>query len=139
MRTSQFLFKTSRSDFGDAESSSHRLLLRSGMIQQLIAGVYSYAPLAQKSLSRISNVVRQEVDKQGGLEVRMPALQPRDIWEKTGRDLVFGLTLFNLKDRRNRDLVLAPTHEEAVTLLARSLIESYRDLPAIMYPPSDVS
>ncbi len=133
MRTSQFLLKTSRNDFGDAESTSHRLLLRTGMIQQLVSGIYTYAPLAQKSLAKISSIVRQEIDIQGGLEVRMPALQPRDIWEKTGRDLALGATLFSLKDRRNRELVLAPTHEEAVTLLAKSLIESYRDLPAIMY------
>ena len=88
MRTSQFLLKTSRNDFGDAESTSHRLLLRTGMIQQLVSGIYTYAPLAQKSLAKISSIVRQEIDIQGGLEVRMPALQPRDIWEKTGRDLV---------------------------------------------------
>ena len=122
MRTSQFLLKTSRNDFGDAESTSHRLLLRAGMIQQLVSGIYTYAPLAQKSLAKISSIVRQEIDIQGGLEVRMPALQPRDIWEKTGRDLALGATLFSLKDRRNRELVLAPTHEEAVTLLAKSLI-----------------
>jgi prolyl-tRNA synthetase len=133
MRISNFLLKTSRNDYGDAESSSHRLLLRSGMIQQLASGVYSYTPLAQKSLLKISNIVRHEIDMQGGLEVRMPALQPRDIWEKTGRDLTFGLTLFSFKDRRNRELVLAPTHEEAATILASSLIESYRDLPTIIY------
>ena len=109
MRLSQFLSRTLRSDPSEAETSNHKLMLRAGMIQQLAAGVYSYAPLAQRSLTKISNIIRQEMDAAGGQEIRMPVLQPIEIWNKSGRAAAFGDNLFTVEDRRGRRMVMAPT------------------------------
>ena len=133
MRLSQFLGRTLRSDPSEAETSNHKLMLRAGMIQQLAAGVYSYAPLAQRSLTKISNIIRQEMDAAGGQEVKLPTLQPRELWQQSGRDATFGPDLIRLQDRRNREMVLAPTHEEAITLLVKQYLQSYRDLPLLVY------
>ncbi len=133
MRLSQFLGKTLRDDPAEAETQNHRLMLRSGMIQQVAAGVYSYAPLAQRSLTKVANIVREEMDAAGGQEVKLPALQPRELWQQTGRDAAFGPDLMRLKDRREREMIIAPTHEEAVTLLVKQHMQSYRDLPLLVY------
>ncbi|MEX2599554.1 MAG: proline--tRNA ligase [Dehalococcoidia bacterium] len=133
MRTSQFLSRTLRQDPGEAETASHRLMLRAGMLMQVAAGVYAYLPMALRSLKKIERIIREEMDAAGGQEVRMPALQPIETWQETKRDQAFGLNLFRLRDRRERDLVLAPTHEEVVTAIARTHIESYRDLPTTIY------
>ena len=133
MRVTQSLFRTQRSDPGEAETPSHRLLLKTGMVQQVAAGVYSYGPLAQRALAKIQTIIREEMDAAGGLEVKLPALQPRDLWQSTGRDQAFGPDMLRLQDRRGREMVMAPTHEETVTLLARQFIQSYRDLPRILY------
>jgi prolyl-tRNA synthetase len=133
MRASRFLTKTLRQDPGEAETVSHRLMLRAGMMQQVAAGVYTYLPLALRALHRIERIIREEMDAAGGQEVRMPTLQPIETWAETGRDAAFGANLFHLHDRRERELVLAPTHEEVVTAIARASVESYRDLPRTIY------
>ena len=133
MRVSKLFGKTQREIPSEADTTSHQLLLRSGMVQQLTSGVYSYLPLAWRVLTKISNIVRDEMDKAGGQEVHLPILQPLELWQKTGRDQAFGDNLFRLSDRRDRPLVLGPTHEEVATDLASRFIQSYRDLPLKLY------
>ena len=133
MRFSQLISKTLRTDPAEAETVSHRLMLKAGMIHQVASGVYSYLPLAWRSLRKIENIIRQEMDAAGGQEIRMPALQPTELWEETGRRAAFGDNLFTLHDRRGRPMVLAPTHEEVVTNIVRANVQSYRDLPVILY------
>ena len=133
MRLSQSLSKTIREAPAEAETASHQLMLRAGLIYQVAAGLYAYLPLAYRSLRKIEEIIREEMNLVGGQEVHMPALQPLDLWKKTGRDKALGETLFKVKDRRERDLVLAPTHEEVVTSLVKSNVNSYRDLPLIVY------
>ena len=133
MRFSRMVSKTLRSDPPDAETASHRLLLRAGLIHQVAAGVYSYLPLALRSLRKIENIIRKEMDAAGGQELMMPALQPEELWEQTGRRKAFGDNMFSLEDRRGRPMVLAPTHEEVITNLVKANVQSYRDLPLILY------
>ena len=129
----RFLSKTLRQDPADTETASHRLMLKAGMVQQVAAGVYAYLPLALRSLGKIERIVREELDAAGGQEVRMPALQPLETWQQTNRDQSLGPILFRLQDRRERDLVLAPTHEEVVTGILKANVSSYRDLPLLVY------
>jgi len=133
MRLSQFFGKTQRELPAEADTASHQLLLRAGMVDQLAAGVYSYLPLAWRVIKNIEAVIRQEMDAAGGQELMMPVLQPLELWESTGRDKTFGESLFTLSDRRLRKLALGPTHEEVVTTLASRYIQSYRDLPVLLY------
>lgn len=117
----------------EAETLSHRLLLKAGMIQQVAAGIYSYLPLGWRALRKIEQVIREEMDAAGGQELMLPALQPFELWEESGRYRSFGKSLFTLTDRRQRKLCLGPTHEEVATLLARRWVKSYRDLPLLIY------
>ena len=133
MRFTRLLTKTLRSDPPEAETASHRLMLKAGLIHQVAAGIYSYLPLAWRSLRKIENIIREEMDAAGGQELMMPTLQPMEMWEHTGRRAAFGDNLFSLEDRRGRAMVLAPTHEEVVTGIVRANIQSYRDLPVILY------
>ena len=133
MRASVFLSRTLRQDPGEAETVSHRLMLRAGMMMQVAAGVYSYLPLALRSIRKIEQIVREEMDAAGGQEALMPTLQPVELWRLTGRADAFGQNLFRLNDRREREMVLAPTHEETVTAIAGAHVESYRDLPLVIY------
>ena len=133
MRYSRFFGKTLREEPSEAETASHRLLLKAGMIRQVASGVYSYLPLAWRALKKIEGVIRHEMDAAGGQEVRLPALQPQDLWEETGRREAFGQNLFTLQDRRERPLVMAPSHEEVFTLLVKAHVHSYRDLPQLLY------
>ena len=133
MRFTRLLTKTLRDDPPEAETASHRLMLRAGMIHQVAAGVYSYLPLAWRSLRKIENIIREEMDAAGGQELMMPSLQPVELWEHTGRKAAFGDSLFSLEDRRGRPMVLAPTHEEVVTGIVKAHVQSYRDLPLILY------
>ena len=133
MRMTSYFGKTLREEPGEAETASHRLLLKSGMIQQVASGVYSYLPLAWRSLRKIENIMRHEMDAAGGQEVRMPALHPLELWKESGRAEAMGQTLFTMIDRRERLMVMAPTHEEVVTLMVRANVHSYRDLPQILY------
>ncbi|MBI4236045.1 MAG: proline--tRNA ligase [Chloroflexi bacterium] len=133
MRFTQLFGKTLREDPAEADTASHRLLLRAGLIHQVAAGVYSYLPLALRSLRKIEAVIREEMNAAGGQEVLLPVLQPEELWQKSGRAAAFGPTLFRLKDRRDRPLVLGPTHEEVVTDLVHRNVRSYRDLPLCLY------
>ena len=127
------LEKTLRDDPAEAEIVSHRLMLRAGLINQVAAGVYSYLPLAWRSLRKIEQIIRDEMDDAGGQELRMPALQPLGLWDRSGRTEAMGSNMFRLQDRRERDLVIAPTHEEVVTNIIKANVHSYRDLPRILY------
>ena len=133
MRLSRLLGKTLREDPADAESDSHRLLLRAGMIAPMTAGVYSLLPLGWRATRNIEQVIREEMDDAGGQEVHLPVLQPASLWEESGRRALLADILFQLRDRRGRDLVLAPTHEEAITMVAKHHVSSYRDLPLLAY------
>ncbi len=133
MRISKLFGKTLRDVPAEAETVSHRLLLRAGMISQVAAGVYSYLPLAWRVLRKIENIIRQEMDAAGGQELMLPVLQPLELWQETGRDQAFGKGIFTLSDRRERKLVLGPTHEEVITQLVSHNVQSYRDLPKRLY------
>ena len=133
MRMTRLFGRTLRQDPAEAESASHRLMLKAGMIHQVAAGVYAYLPLAYRCLRKIEQIIREEMDVAGGQEVRMPTLHPLELWQETERDDAFGQILFHLGDRRGRELVLAPTHEEVITQMVKSNVSSYRDLPLILY------
>ena len=133
MRLSKLFAKTQREIPAEADTPSHQLLLRAGMISQVAAGVYNYHPLAWRSLRKIENIIREEMDRAGGQEVFMPTLQPLELWQKSGRDEAMAKTLFLTTDRRDRTLVLAPTHEEVVTDIVVRNVRSYRDLPVNIY------
>jgi prolyl-tRNA synthetase len=133
MRWSQFFIPTLREDPADAEVVSHRLLLRAGLVRQLAAGIYSYLPLAWRVMARIESIIREEMNAVGGQEFLLPALNPREIWEESGRWTVMGDNMFRLKDRKGADLCLGMTHEEVFTSIARHEIRSYKQLPQIWY------
>jgi prolyl-tRNA synthetase len=117
----------------DATVASHQLLVRAGYIRQLAAGIYSILPLAQRSILKITEIVREEMNGIGGQEFYLPALNPREVWEESGRWTVMGENMFRLKDRKGTDLCLAMTHEEVFTVLARAEVRSYRQLPQTWY------
>ena len=133
MRISKLLGKTHRNPPSDAKLISHSLMLRAAMIHQTTSGVYSYLPMAWRSLRKIESIIREEMDSSGGQELRLPVLHPRELWDQSGRAETYGPDLFTLKDRRNHPMVMAPTHEEMLTSIAKSTINSYRDLPLIVY------
>jgi prolyl-tRNA synthetase len=133
MRWSQYFIPTLREDPADAEVVSHRLLLRAGMIRQLSAGIYSYLPLAQRVALKVMQILREEMNAIGGQEFFLPALNPREIWEESGRWTVMGDNMFRLKDRKDADLCLAMTHEEIFTSIARNELRSYKQLPQVWY------
>lgn len=133
MRISQLFGKRQREVPSEADTVSHQLLLKAGMISQLTAGVYSYLPLAWRTLRKIETIVRDEMNKAGAQEVALPALHPVEVWQKSGREAAFGDNLFRLTDRKERRLVLGPTHEEVMTQLVAQHVQSYRDLPVLLY------
>ena len=133
MRVSNLFGKTLRDEPAEAELASHRLMLRAGLIYQVASGVYSYMPLAWRSLRKIEQIIREEMDAAGGQELRMPALHPKELWDRSGRTEALGPDLFTLQDRRDRPLVIAPTHEEVLTNMVKANVYSYRDLPLILY------
>ena len=133
MRMSTLFLRTLREDPAEAEVPSHRLLLRAGYIRRVAPGGYTYLPLGKLVLDRVAQVVRAEMAVIGGQEVLFPALLPREPYEATGRWTEYGDDIFTLKDRRGADYLLAPTHEEMVTLLVRDLYASYSDFPVILY------
>jgi prolyl-tRNA synthetase len=133
MRFSRLFGKTLKEKPSEADSVSHQLLLRAGMVQQVATGVYSYLPLGWRVLKKIEQIIREEMDKVGGQELMMPTLQPFELWEQSGRYPSFGKTLFTITDRKEHKLVLGPTHEEVITDLVRRFVQSYRDLPLLLY------
>jgi len=133
MRWSQLFIPTLRDVPADAEVISHKLLLRAGYIRQLGSGIYSLLPLARRSLLKIENIIREEMDGAGAQEFYLPALNPDDVWKASGRWDVMGANMFRIKDRAGRDLCLGMTHEEVFTSIAKDGLRSYRDLPQIWY------
>ncbi len=133
MLWSKLFIPTLRENPAEAEVPSHQLLLRAGYIRQLSAGIYNYLFLAQRSLLKIQQIVRQEMDAIGGQEMYLPALNPAEVWQESGRWDVMGDNLFRLKDRFGRDLCLGMTHEEVMTVIARGELRSYKQLPQIWY------
>ncbi len=133
MRLSTLLGKTTRQIPVEADTVSHQLLLKTGMIYQVATGIYAYLPLGWRAINKVCQVIREELDALGSQELSMSVLQPMEIWRKTGRDLAFGDSLFTVKDRRDREFCLGPTHEELITNIVASNVRSYRDLPLLLY------
>jgi prolyl-tRNA synthetase len=133
MRFSKLFGKTLRQAPAEAESISHQLLVRAGMIAQEAAGIYSYLPLGWRVLKKIENIIREEMDKAGGQELMLPVLQPFELWQQSGRNVSFGKSLFTLTDRKEHILALGPTHEEVITDLVHRYVQSYRELPLLLY------
>jgi prolyl-tRNA synthetase len=133
MRLSQLFFTSLRDDPAEAEMPSHRLLLRAGYLRQLGSGIYSLLPLGKRVSDRVEQVIREEIDAIGGQEMEMPVVHPAEVWKESGRYFKIGPELLRFKDRAERDMVLAFTHEEVVALLLRDLVQSYRQLPMIVY------
>lgn len=133
MRTSQFPLSTVKEIPADAEIASHQLMIRAGLIRKLAAGVYTWLPLGLRVLRKVEHIVREEMNKAGALEVLMPALQPAELWQETGRWEKYGPELARMKDRHERDFCLGPTHEEIITDLARNELRSYKQLPITYY------
>ena len=133
MRLSRYFFKTIKETPNDAELKSHKLLIRGGYIKQVGAGVFSYFPLAWKSLKKIEKIIREEMDAIDGHEVNLPVTMPASLWMETGRYEDVGEEMLRFEDRIGRKMVLGMTHEEAVTDLARYAVTSYKQLPFMLY------
>jgi prolyl-tRNA synthetase len=133
MRLSTLFFASLRDDPAEAEMPSHRLLVRAGYVRQLSSGIYSLLPLGKRVTDRVEQVIREEIDAIGGQEMEMPVVHPADIWKQSGRYFKIGPELVRFKDRADREMVLAMTHEEVVALLLRDIVRSYRQLPIIVY------
>ena len=133
MRMSQMFGKTLRQVPAEAETPSHRLLLRTGMVQQISAGVYSYLPLGRRVLDKIQTIIREEMDREGGQEMLMPSLLPIEFYQQSGRDQTMKDILFRLTDHHDREFALGPTHEEAFVEVFKRVAQSYRDLPVLLY------
>ena len=133
MKMSKLFCQTLREVPSDAEVVSHKLLVRAGYIRKLTSGVYNYLPLMWRVLKKIENIVREEMDKAGAQELLMPFVQPKELWEESGRWEVYGRELMRLKDRHDREMCLGPTHEEIITAIARDGLKSYKQLPVNLY------
>ena len=133
MKASRMLISTLKETPNEAVISSHILLLRAGMIRKLVAGVYNYLPLGLRTLTKIENIIREEMDKAGGLEILSSAMQPKELWEESGRWQKYGPELMRFKDRHDREFCLGPTHEEIFTDLVRNQIRSKKNLPINIY------
>ncbi|PXZ03850.1 proline--tRNA ligase [Gilliamella apicola] len=133
MRTSKYLLSTLKETPADAEVISHQLMLRAGMIRKVAAGLYTWLPTGYRVLKKVENIVREEMNNAGAIEVLMPVVQPADIWQESGRWEQYGPELLRIKDRGDRDFVLGPTHEEVITDLLRNEVSSYKQLPLNVY------
>lgn len=133
MRTSQLLIPTLREDPGEAETVSHRLMLRAGLIRKVAAGIYTYLPLGLRVIRKVEQIVREEMNRAGAQELLMPIASPAELWKETGRWDYYGKELLRFKDRHERDFCLGPTHEEVITDLFRREVRSYRQLPLNFY------
>jgi prolyl-tRNA synthetase len=133
MRLSQFHLATVKEVPADAEIASHRLMLRAGMIRKLASGLYTWSPLGLRVLRKVETIVREEMDRAGAIEMLMPSVQPRELWEETGRWEKFGGQLLKIKDRKGQEFCYGPTHEEVVTDFARNELKSYKQLPVNFY------
>ncbi|MFZ9708463.1 MAG: proline--tRNA ligase [Steroidobacteraceae bacterium] len=133
MRWSRYPINTVKETPSEAEVISHQLMLRSGLIRRLAAGIYTWTPFGLRTLRKVEQIIREEMDRAGALEVLMPAVQPAELWQESGRWDQYGPELLRLKDRHQRDFVIGPTHEEVITDLARRELKSYRQLPVNFY------
>jgi prolyl-tRNA synthetase len=133
MRVSRFFISTLKEAPNEAELPSHRLMLRAGYIRRLSSGLYTWMPLGLRVLRKVENVVREEMDKSGGIELLMPAVQPAELWQETGRWEVFGPQMLKIRDRHDNQFCFGPTHEEVITDIARREVKSYRQLPLNFY------
>jgi len=133
MRTSQFFLSTLKEAPSDAEIVSHKLMLRAGLVKRLAGGIYTWMPTGLRILRKVETIVREEMDRAGAIELLMPAVQPAELWQESGRWDKYGPELLRLKDRHQRDFVIGPTHEEVITDVVRKEIKSYRQLPVHFY------
>jgi prolyl-tRNA synthetase len=133
MRMSRLFAKTLRHAPSEADTPNHQLMLRAGLVQQLAAGIYSYLPIGWRVMRKIEQIVREEMNRAGGQELMMPAIQPAELWEASGRAESMADVLVHFRDRRERDFVLGPTHEEVVVDLYKRQVQSYRDMPVLVY------
>ena len=133
MRLTQFFLNTLREAPSEAELTSHQLMLRAGLIKKLGSGLYSWLPLGFRVLKKIENIIREEMERAGALELLMPAIQPAELWSESGRWELFGAQMLKIKDRHEREFCFGPTHEEVITDIARQEIKSYRQLPVNLY------
>ena len=133
MRYSQYFLPTLKETPGDAEVVSHQLMSRAGMIRKVAAGIYDYLPLGLRVIRKVENIVREEMNKAGAIEILMPAVCPADLWEQSGRWQQYGKELLRLKDRKETEFCIGPTHEEVVTEIVRGTVNSYRQLPVNLY------
>lgn len=133
MRWSKYFIPTQKEDPKEAEIASHKLMIRAGIIQKLAGGLYSYLPLGLRVIRKIEQIVREELNKRGAIELEMPILQPKELWEESGRWDAMGPLMMRFKNREEKDFVLAPTHEEIITNIVAKNIRSYKDLPKNLY------
>lgn len=133
MRTSKFLLATLKETPTDAEIVSHKLMLRAGMIRKTATGIYSWLPLGLRVLNKVVSIIREEMDKSGALEIFMPAIQPAELWQESGRWDMYGDQLLKIRDRHKHEFCFGPTHEEIITDLMRNELRSYKQLPIILY------
>ena len=133
MKRSQLFLPTMKDVPAEAEVISHQLMLRAGLIRRVAAGVYSYLPLGHRVMQKVSQIIREEMNRAGAQELLLPAVQPAELWQESGRWELMGKEMMRLKDRHERDFCLGPTHEEVITDLVRREIRSYRQLPLMLY------
>ncbi|MEY4295250.1 MAG: hypothetical protein RLY82_938, partial [Pseudomonadota bacterium] len=133
MKASQFLITTLKEAPADAEVASHQLMMRAGLIKRLGAGIYNYMPMGLRVIRKVEQIVREEMNAAGAVELTMPVIQPAELWQETGRFEKMGPELLRIKDRHDRDFVVQPTSEEVVTDIARQELKSYKQLPKNLY------
>ena len=133
MKASQFYLSTLKEAPQDAELKSHQLMIRAGFIKRLSSGLYSWMPVGLRVLKKVENIIREEMNKAGGIELLMPAIQPYDLWNETQRWDLFGPQMLKIKDRHDNDFCFGPTHEEVITDIVRKEIKSYKQLPINFY------
>ena len=137
MKLRNSYFYTLREDAKDEESISGNLLVRSGMIKKVSAGIYMYLPLGLRTYKKVQQIIKEEMDRAGAQELLMPSLIPAEVYETCGRVEAFGDDMFNLKDRKGAHMVLGPTHEELFTIAAKAMVKSYKDLPFTIYQQAE--
>ncbi|MBR5941041.1 MAG: proline--tRNA ligase, partial [Neisseriaceae bacterium] len=133
MKASCFFISTLKEAPAEAELASHRLMLRAGLIRRIASGLYAWLPMGLRVVRKIENIVREEMNKAGAIELSMPVVQPAELWQESGRWEFYGKELLRIQDRHDRDFCLGPTHEEIISEIARNEIKSYRQLPINFY------
>ena len=133
MKTSKFFLSTQKESPAEAEVVSHRLMLRAGIIRRVAAGIYTWLPLGLRVVQKVAGIIREEMNRAGAVELAMPVVQPGELWQESGRWQAYGPELLRFRDRHERDFVLQPTSEEAITEFARAELKSYRRLPVHFY------